>query len=231
MLIAMGLMALTLTGCVEDVAKDKVEAVVEDVKEKGGDHDEAAGDDHGEAAGDDHDAEAPAAAAGVEWALLKEKSSINALGAKITATHPITFKDFDAKVMVDGGKLTGLSYTVQMGTLEADHPKLTAHLLNEDFFDVANFPTSTFESSKITEGSDTEGMTHTVEGTLTIHGMSKMVTFPVNVDVKPKGIKASTEFAINRQDFGVVYAGKADDLIQDNVVMTVVLVAQDPTAG
>ena len=157
---------------------------------------------------------------------MKEKSSIGALGAKITATHPITFKDFDAQVMVADGKLTALSYTVQMATLEADHPKLTVHLKNEDFFDVPNHPTSSFKSTAITEGSDAEGMTHTVTGTMTIRGQEKTVTFPVKVETKPQGMVASTEFAINRQDFGISYPGKKDDLIQDKVVLTVRLIAK-----
>jgi hypothetical protein len=29
----------------------------------------------------------------------------------------------------------------------------------------------------------------------------------------------ASEFAINRKDFGIVYAGKADDLIRDEVVL------------
>jgi polyisoprenoid-binding protein YceI len=204
-------LAFLLTGCVEDVATDKVEAVVEDaepVEEK---------------------AKEPApAAAGDAWTLVKEASTIKALGAKVTATHPIDFHDWDAKVTVDGDTLTSLSYTVQMASLEADHPKLTAHLKDADFFDVATYPESTFVSTKVSEGATAEGMTHTVEGTLTIRGTSKNVTFPAKVSTKDGKVMAETEFAINRQDFGITYPGKKDDLIQDNVVLTVKVVAQKP---
>jgi polyisoprenoid-binding protein YceI len=186
-------LALLLTGCVEDVAKDKVEAVVEDVEP-----------------------------------VVTSASSIQALGAKVTATHPIDFHDWDAQVSVVDGKLAGLSYTVQMASLEADHPKLTAHLKDADFFDVPNHPTSTFVSTEIREGSDAEGMTHTVTGTMTIRGTSKTVTFPAKVQSKGDKLRAEAEFALNRQDFGITYPGKKDDLIQDKVVMTVKVVAQKP---
>ncbi len=39
---------------------------------------------------------------------------------------------------------------------------------------------------------------------------------------------AETEFALHRQDFGITYPGKKDDLIQDKVVMTVMIVAKKP---
>ena len=206
-------LALLLTGCIEDVAKDKVEAVVEDVEPA------------------EPKAKEPAPAhAGAAWAVVKESSKLSALGAKVTATHPIVFPDFDATVTVDAGSLTGLSYTVQMASLEADHPKLTSHLKNEDFFDVAGHPTSSFVSSSIRAGSDVEGMTHTVKGALTIRGTSKEVTFPAKVMRKGKRLEASTEFAIDRKDFGVVYPGRPDDLVQDKVVLTIVLAASAPGA-
>jgi len=204
-----GALALLLTACVEDVATDKVEAVVEEA------------------------APAPAERApakGKEWTVDMSASKIEALGAKVTATHPIVFPDFDATVTVDAGSLTGLSYTVQMASLEADHPKLTSHLKNEDFFDVAGHPTSSFVSSSIRAGSDVEGMTHTVKGALTIRGTSKEVTFPAKVMRKGKRLEASTEFAIDRKDFGVVYPGRPDDLVQDKVVLTIVLAASAPGA-
>jgi len=207
MLASLGLAAVLLTGCIEDVATDKVEAVVEDAAP---------------------DAAKKAPAKGKAWAVDRAASKVSALGAKVTETHPIDFKDFEAELTVDKGTLTGLTYTVQMATLEADHPKLTKHLMDGDFFDVATHPTSSFTSSTIKEGSDAEGMTHTVTGTLTIRGTAKQVTFPAKVEMKGKKLAASTEFAIDRKDFGIVYPGRPDDLIQDKVVLTVELVASRP---
>jgi polyisoprenoid-binding protein YceI len=197
-----------LVACTEDVGKDKVAATVEEPK-----------------------AEAPAAAPAAPAANLTKltvnaaESKINALGAKITAKHPIVFKQFTGSVELNGELPASIAFEAQMGSLEADHPKLTEHLKEADFFDIAQFPTATFTSTEIKAGSDVAGQTHTVTGNLQIRGKSKTVTFPANFEVTPAGVKATTEFVINRQDFGVTYPGKPDDLIQDNVVMTIALVA------
>ena len=60
---------------------------------------------------------------------------------------------------------------------------------------------------------------------MTIRGTTKRLTFPANVTVSATEVKAITEFVINRQDFGVTYPGRPDDLVQDNVRMNVELAA------
>lgn len=210
----MMLTLLALVACVEDVAKDKVEAVVEEppaVEEP--------------APAEAEHPPAEAAMPGDAWMVNAEQSKIEALGAKITAKHPITFHDYEGKVHVADGKVAGVMFTVQMKTLTSDHEKLTSHLLTPDFFGVEEFPTAEFRSTEITEGSDAEGMTHTIKGSFTIHGQTKLITFPAKIEVGEAEVKASTEFALNRQDFGITYPGKPDDLIQDSVVLTVELVA------
>ncbi|MBX2796058.1 MAG: YceI family protein [Myxococcales bacterium] len=201
-----------LTACVEDVAKDKVAAEVEEPP-----------------AVEEPAAEEPAAApAGVAWAVNTETSKVQALGAKVTATHPIMFKDYSGTVHVDEGKVSGVAFTVQMATLESDAEKLTQHLKTADFFDVEKFPTAEFNSSEVKDGSDVEGMTHTVTGTFTIRGETKQITFPAKVEMGEAEVTAETEFALNRKDFKIEYPGMPDDLIQDNVVLTVSLVAPKP---
>lgn len=169
-----------------------------------------------------------AAATGTDYKVDAAKSKITALGAKITATHPIDFKEFSGSLKVDGTNVTAVEFEVKMPSLAADHPKLTEHLLTPDFFDVQKFPTSTFKSAEIKAGSDVAGMTHTIVGELNVHGQARKITFPAKVEVKPDGVTASSEFVLNRKDFGLVYPGKPDDLIQDNVKMTVQLVAPKP---
>ena len=199
---------LALSACVEDVGKGRVAAKVEDVP-----------------------AAAPAApeAAKVDVKTMPvdaARSKVNALGAKITATHPIVFKDYTGEVGMAGDSLHSVAFTVQMATLEADHPKLTAHLKDADFFDVATHPTSAFKSVEVKAGSDAEGdWTHTVVGDMTIRGTTKRITFPAKVAIGDGEVKATSEFVLNRQDFGVTYPGKPDDLVQDNVRMNIELVA------
>lgn len=197
------MLTLLLTaGCIEDVGEGKVEAVVEQA--------------------------APEPAKEVGTRSLKvdaARSSLKALGAKVTATHPIDFKTFSGEVSLDGDDLKAIAFSAAVADLQADHPKLTQHLLNEDFLFVDKHPEATFRSTGVKAGAKEPGMTHTVQGNLSIRGVTKKVTFPAKIAVDKGEVKAETEFVINRQDFGITYPGRADDLVQDNVVLTIRFVA------
>jgi len=58
-----------------------------------------------------------------------------------------------------------------------------------------------------------------VTGDFNLHGQTKSITFPAKITVTDAEVSVDSEFSINRKDFGIVYAGKADDLIRDDVVI------------
>jgi polyisoprenoid-binding protein YceI len=78
----------------------------------------------------------------------------------------------------------------------------------EDFFDVKKYPVLTFVSTSI-EGVD--GRTFEVTGDLTIHGTTKAVTLPAQVEgqrTDPFGnrrIDFSAQLGIDRRDFGLSF--------------------------
>jgi polyisoprenoid-binding protein YceI len=53
-----------------------------------------------------------------------------------------------------------------------------------------------------------------------MHGQTKAVTFPATIAATGDAIAVDSNFAINRKDFGINYAGAADNLIRDDVVLT-----------
>ncbi|MFO0648783.1 MAG: YceI family protein [Polyangiales bacterium] len=63
------------------------------------------------------------------------------------------------------------------------------------------------------------GATHTVTGTLSLHGQSRSITFPATIAVGASEVTARSEFVINRRDFGLVYPGMPDNLIRDEVTI------------
>jgi polyisoprenoid-binding protein YceI len=80
------------------------------------------------------------------------------------------------------------------------------HLKSPDFFDVAKFPTATFESTSVAKSGD--GLT--INGNLTLHGVTKPVTLTAEgprgpaagMDKKQHaGFSATT--TIKRSDFGI----------------------------
>lgn len=165
--------------------------------------------------------------------VIKEKSSIDFVGAKVTGDHKGKFPNFDGRIEYSGAMPSAVSFEIDLATLETDTPKLTAHLKTADFFDVAKYPKATFVSTSITPvpAGDATGKTHEVKGVLDLHGMKKEVTIPVKASVTPAEVVTTSEFTINRHDWGISYRGAADDLIRDDVLIKLNLVFPPPPAG
>lgn len=162
----------------------------------------------------------PAADVALTEIAVAPESAIGWVGAKVTGDHKGDFKTFTGKLFVTpDNKLAKVSFEVDTTSVTSDNEKLTGHLKSPDFFDVAQFPKATFETTEIKDGSTVAGYTHTVTGNFTIRGVTKGITFPATFTVEGEGVQAKSEFTINRKDFGILYAGKADDLIKDEVLL------------
>ena len=157
--------------------------------------------------------DAPAAGA---LAVNPSNSKVEFVGAKVTASHPGGFTDFAGTVEVgEPIEKSQIEITIQTASLYADKEKLAKHLKSPDFFDVAKFPTATFRSAEISKSGDA----YTVAGDLTLHGVTKRISFPATIEASAAQVSAHAEFSINRHDFGISYPGMRDDLIRDLVVL------------
>lgn len=112
------------------------------------------------------------------------------------------FGEFDGVIVYDPETPANSSVemTVQATSIDTDNPKRDEHLRSPDFFDVASHPTLHFRSKKVAKMGDNLAVT----GDLTIRGVTREVTIPVQV-LGVMGDKAgfATEFTIDRQDYGV----------------------------
>lgn len=153
-----------------------------------------------------------------------EESTIGFVGSKVTGSHDGGFKKFSGTVTLDGEDVATaqINVTINMKSTWSDSDRLTKHLKNEDFFDVEKFPESTFVSTGITA----EGDAYTVSGDLTLHGVTKNISFPASITFADGVLTANAEFNLNRMDFGIVYAGMADNLIKEDVLMKLNIVAK-----
>jgi polyisoprenoid-binding protein YceI len=153
--------------------------------------------------------------------ISPENSKVEFVASKVTRSHNGSFKKFSGKIDLVPNSIPDSKVTIDIetGSVETDEAQLTAHLKTADFFDVARYPKATFVSTKIEPANNAGGATYTMTGNLDLHGVKKSVTFPANIQLTPEGVAVDAEFAINRKDFGIVYAGKADDLIRDEVVI------------
>lgn len=152
--------------------------------------------------------------------ITPENSKIEFQASKVTRTHNGSFKKFSGAIDLQNGVIENsrVSIDIETNSVVTDDDGLTKHLQTPDFFDVAKFPKATFTSTKI-EASNANNGTHSVTGNFELHGVKKSIAFPATIVVTPADVAVSTEFAINRKDFGLMYPGKADDLIRDGVVI------------
>jgi polyisoprenoid-binding protein YceI len=106
-------------------------------------------------------------------------------------------------------KTATVEITIDTTSIDTGNPKLEEHLRKPDFFDVAQYPTITFKSTKAQFSGDALAA---LDGDLTIHGQTRPVTLTVNkfhcgahpVAKKPAcGADAAT--TIKRSDFGIKY--------------------------
>lgn len=139
------------------------------------------------------------------------KSTVNWLGKKVTGQHSGTIALKEGQLLLDGKKLVGGSFTMDMTTLavtdvkdEKMNGKLKGHLSSDDFFGVANYPTSTLKITKVTPKG---GNAYEVTGDLTIKGKTAPVTFPATVD--PKAGTATAKITIDRSKYDIKYGSKS----------------------
>lgn len=167
---------------------------------------------------------APAAPEQVELALSKSSGSIGFVGAKISDKHVGKFTDYSGKILLTPGapEKSQVSVTIPIASMEIEPAKLKGHLMTPDFFDVEKFPTASFESTKIEKSGDK----YSVTGNLKLHGVTKSISFPADVTATSDSATVKAEFGINRKDFGIVYPGMPDDLIQDQVLIQLDLSAK-----
>ncbi len=121
-----------------------------------------------------------------------------------------SFRDFAVKVETNQANpaASRVSFTIQAASIDTGNGDRDKHLRSADFFDVEKFPTITFASTAIAPRGNNR---FDVTGTLTMHGVSKEITLPVEFTgtmQDPMGnTKAGfeTSTTINRKDYGIIW--------------------------
>ncbi len=124
-----------------------------------------------------------------------------------------TFTDFDATLEVDPDDMSTFTVmaTIQAASIDTNNDQRDNHLRSSDFLDVANHPTITFESSKLS----TMGGEHVLHGNLTIRGVTHQVEMPIEI-VGPVMAMGNTvvgfagSLTIDRHDYGVSWSRTLD---------------------
>jgi polyisoprenoid-binding protein YceI len=136
-----------------------------------------------------------------------EKSRIDWVASKKSDFHTGSFPIKSGEVMVDGGKLTGGKFVIDLANLKVTDgagDRLGTHLKSPDFFDVTKFGEATYEITGVIYSGDNN--TAELSGNLTVKGVS----VPVKLDAKirnsdEKGFFAQAFLTLDKTLVGINY--------------------------
>jgi polyisoprenoid-binding protein YceI len=169
-------------------------------------------------------------------------SKITWSGSKPGKTHTGTINIAKGTLSAANNNITKGMFLIDMTTLVvtdlqmgSGKEQLEAHLKGtvdekrDDFFNVRDYPSATFEITSVVPAAS-EGATHNITGNLTMKGQTKSITFPASVVIAGDKISAvAASFTINRLDWGIKFMSKSvldnlkDGFIEDTVALTIEL--------
>lgn len=181
---------------------------------------------------------APVAQAKTEtWNVNTADSKISWEGRKkIGDAHTGELALKTGKVIMNGGKLTGGEFEIDMQSLkvtdikdEGMNAKLVGHLKSDDFFSVDKFPVATLKITKVAAGKDGK---QNISGSLTIKGKTHPISFPAEVHPGKDSVHAVANFNVDRTKYDVRYnsmkffSSLGDKVINDEFSVKVDLTAK-----
>jgi len=143
------------------------------------------------------------------------------------STQLSTFSKTTGTVVFDAQAKTGsVDIVIDTTTVNTGSTDFNGHIQGEDFLDTAKFPTATFKSSKVVFAGDKPA---SIEGQLTIKGVSKPVTLTVtsfqavpHPMMKVPALGANAFVTIKRTEFN---AGKYAPYVGDEVRIDIAIEA------
>ena len=139
-----------------------------------------------------------------------------------------TFSDVKGKILIDRSNLANSSVEAKINVLSVNssHAKRDEHIKKDEYLDASKFSEMTFVSSKVEAKNNTEGV---LTGTLTMHGVSKLMSFPFKVlgfGTDPwggyrMGLEAHT--SLKASDFGFGWASKPNAPVGDDIEITLLI--------
>jgi len=161
---------------------------------------------------------------GMHTEMEASTSELSFVGQSSIVNHEGKFNDFSVTIETDKENPADLTkgtitVTAEVASIKTDSEGLDEHLQKEEFFDAANFPTVTFETTFITPVQDERFV---LTGEMTAKGVTKTLSFEATIT--DKVLTATFDFP--RKDFGIGNASYGDKLLSDTVPVTVKVVFQ-----
>ncbi len=146
------------------------------------------------------------------------------------STQLSRFDKTTGSITLDKAARTGsVDVTIDTTSVNTGYPLFNQHIQGEDFFDTAKYPTITYKSTKVNFDGDKPA---TIEGNLTVKGITKPVTLTVtsfhcmpHPMLKKDACGANATATIKRSEFN---AGKYAPYVGDDVKLTIAVEAYKP---
>jgi polyisoprenoid-binding protein YceI len=138
------------------------------------------------------------------------------------------FDDYEATIIYDEQhpERSSVSAVIQAKSINTNMDFRDDHLRSPDFFDVKTYPTIEFVSDRVTPHPGGA----TLSGMLTMHGVTRRITFPIKLALAPyrigstKGVAFTGTLHLSRKDYGIAGTNKFNpdynpltNMLSDNV--------------
>jgi polyisoprenoid-binding protein YceI len=139
------------------------------------------------------------------------------------------FRQAQARVVLDrqNPAATQFQFAIKADSIDTNNTQRDTHLKGPDFLDVVSFPDIKFESTTVVLGTEPNRIVYQVTGNLTMHGVTRQVTLPVELLGEGPGPGGQGQHAgflmqteLKRSDFGITKALE-NNMVGDAIGITV----------
>ena len=129
----------------------------------------------------------------------------------------------DIRFFPDDVSKSSISVSVSTSTVDTDNGSRDKNLKSNEYFDAQKYPEITIVSTKIDKTNKTASGFYYFTGNLTIHGVTKTISFPFQATKVKDDYLFTGEFDLSRLDYGV---GEKSAVLGNKVVVTLSVMAK-----
>jgi polyisoprenoid-binding protein YceI len=129
------------------------------------------------------------------------------------------FKTMSGTIQFDEANLSTASFdvSIDVASLNTGNGLMNTHAKSAEYLDAAKFPKIAFVSTKVVK----KGTAYEATGSLTMHGVTKLLTMPFTFQQTGAGGTFHATFTVNRVQFGIGKSGDVDDNISIELTVPV----------
>jgi len=165
------------------------------------------------------------------WVIDKAHSLASFTLRHLMSNFTGYFRDFDAAISIDRAEpaRSSVEFTIKSASIDTHDADRDEHLRSPDFFEVTKYPVISFKSTSVARKSENA---FDVTGDLTMHGVTRRVTLPVNFlgfGRDPRGNEKAgfeIETTLDRKDYNITWNRLLDEggvLLGDEVKVKIEL--------